>query len=269
MSGGSLEESGARDRAEAAAMADIVAAAPAGLVAALGIAAHQEDGVLMMRVDAMRRARELTRAMGLGPSGADVERQLHVVRRFFGEGGHMVSLRPGATDDACRALEEAGYAPGYPWDTFARPCFPAPAGATDLRVREAVAGDAEAVGDVIRTAFGMPPPMTGWIGALVGRPGWTVVLAEDGGRIVSAGAVATGGDTGWLGLGGTLPEARGRGGQGALFAARIAAAAAAGCTRVATETGAPGPDGPGPSHRNIVRAGFTTVRRRANWIAPL
>lgn len=249
-------------------MADIFAAAPAGLVAALGIAAEQRDGVLMMRIDAMRQARELTRAMGLGPSAADVERQLVAVRRFFGEGGHMAALRPGASGDAVRALEAAGYAPGYPWDTFVRPSSPPPAAPTTLRVRDAAAADREPVGEVIRTAFGMPPPMAGWIAALVGRPGWTVVVAEDAGVVVSAGAVWTGGGVAWAGLGATAREHRGRGGQGALFAARMAAAEAAGCALIATETGAAGPDGPGPSHRNITRAGFDLVRSRANWIAP-
>lgn len=249
-------------------MADIFSAAPADLVASLGIAAARRDGVLMMRVDAMRGAAELTRAMGLGPSAADVARQLADVRGFFGEGGHAVSLRPGASEDAARALEAAGYAPGYPWDTFARPCAPAPETETTLRVREAAPADREAVGEVIRAAFGMPPPMTGWIAALIGRPGWSVVVAEGEGRIVSAGAVATSGAVAWAGLGGTLREHRGRGGQGALLAARIRAAAEAGCALVATETGAPGDAGPGPSHRNITRAGFAVTRRRPNWEAP-
>jgi hypothetical protein len=259
----------ARDRAEAAATADIFRAAPSGLAASLGIAAMERDGVLMVRVDAMRQARELTRAMGLGPSAADVERQLVGLRRFFGEDGdHIVALRPDSSEDAERALAAAGYTPAYPWDTFARTAAPPPPAHAGLPVREAIAAEGEAVGEVIRSAFGMPPPLTRWIAALVGRPGWTFAVAEDEGRIVSAGAVMTQAVAAWLGLGGTLPAYRGRGGQGGLFAARILAAAAAGCTLLATETGAPGGDGPGPSHRNITRAGFTLVRRRANWAAP-
>lgn len=39
---------------------------------------------------------------------------------------------------------------------------------------------------------------------------------------------------------------------------------AAGCTTLVTETGAPDGGGPGPSHRNIMRAGFTPAYVRAN-----
>ena len=62
-------------------------------------------------------------------------------------------------------------------------------------------------------------------------------------------------------------EHRGKGAQSAILAARIEAAAAAGCEIVTTETGAPRDGQPGPSYRNIVRAGFEPHYVRANYLS--
>jgi GNAT superfamily N-acetyltransferase len=57
-------------------------------------------------------------------------------------------------------------------------------------------------------------------------------------------------------MAGTVPEHRGKGGQGALFAARIERALAAGCTTLVTETGELRDGSPSSSYRNIRRYGF-------------
>ena len=57
-------------------------------------------------------------------------------------------------------------------------------------------------------------------------------------------------------MAGTVPEHRGKGGQGALFAARIERALAAGCTTLVTETGELRAGSPSSSYRNIRRYGF-------------
>ena len=64
------------------------------------------------------------------------------------------------------------------------------------------------------------------------------------------------GEHAYLGFAGTLPEHRGKGGQGSLFAARIARARELGCTTIVTETGEQIPDRPSESYRNILRFGF-------------
>jgi GNAT superfamily N-acetyltransferase len=68
-------------------------------------------------------------------------------------------------------------------------------------------------------------------------------------------------------MGATLPEYRRRGAQTALLAARIAAAAAADCTVLATETGESIAGEPNPSLANIRRAGFTQACSRLNYAA--
>ena len=64
------------------------------------------------------------------------------------------------------------------------------------------------------------------------------------------------------------PEHRGRGAQGAILAGRIDRARELGLRRVATETGVPREDGPGPSYRNILRAGFEEIEVRPNLASP-
>ena len=85
-------------------------------------------------------------------------------------------------------------------------------------------------------AFDVEPPIAeAWraFEPLVARAhGYHQVLAELDGRVVAVAATLTHRRVAWLGGGGVLPEARGRGIQRALIAHRALAAAMAGCTRV-------------------------------------
>ena len=86
---------------------------------------------------------------------------------------------------------------------------------------------------------------------LDGRARWQarldLLVARDGGEPVGAAALFVDGDTGWFTMGATMPQHRGRGAQGALFAERLRRAERLGLRRVVTETGAPvGDEGPGP-----------------------
>ena len=95
-------------------------------------------------------------------------------------------------------------------------------------------------------------------------------MALAGDEPAGAAAVWIDGEAAYFGFAATRPQHRGKGGQGALFAARIERALAAGCTRLVTETGERRDDGPGNSYRNILRYGFEErvlvahrLRRRA------
>ncbi|MER6159534.1 hypothetical protein ABT147_28960 [Streptomyces sp. NPDC001868] len=66
--------------------------------------------------------------------------------------------------------------------------------------------------------------------------------------------------------GATLPDARGRGAQSALLAARLRAAPAEGCRWIVAETGVEGPGEHNPSLRNLVRAGFEPMYDRPDWL---
>lgn len=91
-------------------------------------------------------------------------------------------------------------------------------------------------------------------------------MADD--EPAAAAALFVDGEAGYLGFGATLPEHRGRGGQGALLAARIEHARAAGCRLLATETGELRDDRPSASHRNLLRAGFRERYVVAHRVGP-
>ena len=115
-------------------------------------------------------------------------------------------------------------------------------------------------------AFGAPQPFAPWLDAIVGRPGWHVFATYDGDRAVGGGALFVSGGTGWLGVAGTLPEARGRGSQGSIFAARIERARELGVELLVTETGVARDGRPGPSYRNMLRVGLEPTYIRPNYV---
>ena len=164
-------------------------------------------------------------------------------------------------------LAARGFAPPprRTWAKFLRGPEPYSARPSTLTVRAGRPQDAAAVAKVVCAAYGMPTALEPWFAALVGRPGWTFVVAEADGRIAATGAVFIEGSAAWLGVGATLADYRNRGAQSALLAKRIAIAAGAGCTVIATETGESIAGEVNPSLNNIRRAGFVQVCSRLNY----
>ena len=112
-------------------------------------------------------------------------------------------------------------------------------------------------------AFDVEPPIAeAWraFEPLVARAhGYHQVLAELDGRVVAVAATQTHRRVAWLGGGGVLPEARGRGIQRALIAHRALAAAMAGCTRVMSTANAGS-----VSASNLEAMGLHEIWRRRN-----
>lgn len=215
-------------------------------------------------------ARELNRILGLGLDRPATETGLDALIAFTVQQGAppLVSLAPAALPSVATIegwLRDRGFQEGYPWQKFGHDGRPTPSFATDLAI-EATAGGPEFAATLLK-GYGLPPLMQPWVALLPGRPGWHCFVARDtvSGQAVATGALHVEGGVGWLGLAATLPDERGRGAQGAILATRIEAARALGCTDIVTETGVPGPDGPGPSYRNILRAGFVPTYVRPNW----
>ena len=111
----------------------------------------------------------------------------------------------------------------------------------------------------------MPDVFRDWLALLPARDGWHCFVAFEGDEPAGAGALYVAGKTGWLGIGATVPEHRGKGAQSALIAKRIEAAAELGCEVVVSETGKPIDGRAGPSYRNLVRAGLEPVYVRPSF----
>jgi GNAT superfamily N-acetyltransferase len=215
---------------------------------------REAGGAIAVRVDGLP-GRELNRIVGL----YDLT-QLDDLAAVYGDGPYWVSLDPEAgLDDE---LVARGFVPDGAWQKFERGVEPVRS-RTELEI--AATRNPVDFGAVIRSTWAVPPDAERWLARLVSHPDWHCFVAYDVGRPVAAGMLYAEGDTGWLGITSTLVEYRGRGAQSALLAARADRARELGLRRLVTETGATEEEEPGPSFRNIVRAGFEPAYVRPNY----
>lgn len=209
------------------------------------------------------------RVLGLGLERPADAATLRAILDWYAGAGvtePRIQASPQARPDGLEGLlRGAGLVPAArPWGKFLRdPVAPA-AAPTDLEIAEIGADRAD---DFVRTTlegFEMPPVLASWVRGLPGRPGWRVYIAYDGDEPAAGAATFIRDGAAWLGFGATLPAFRRRGGQAALLARRIDDALAAGCDVLTTETGVD-EGAPGPSWRNIERAGFRLLYERPNY----
>jgi hypothetical protein len=250
------------------AMIDMYAAAPAGFAAAFGLEVVRAGSAGMLTLRAVPDT-FFNRALGLGVEREATEEEVEaIVDHYAAAGVSRWWLQPSPTLKPAHArgwFRARGLVPAQRvWAKFARAPVAPTAVESPLRIAEAGAEQAADFALAASLGFGAPPPFRDWLAALVGRPGWHCYVAYDGDRAVAAGALRMDDGQAWLGIGATVPDARGRGAQSALLSRRIADAVAFGATVIATETGRPFPGEAGPSFANIGRAGFTVIHDRPN-----
>ena len=137
---------------------------------------------------------------------------------------------------------------------------------TDLVIRAARRDEAARVEEIVRVAFELPEAARGVYEVVIERPRWHVFVADDRGTAVGAAALFVEGEVGWCAFGCVLKEARRRGGQSALLAARLALARDLGCRVVFSETGEAVPGDPQHSYKNLLKAGFREAFSRPNYL---
>ena len=212
----------------------------------------------------------LNRIVGLGEGSAVDEDELDRALVAMDDTTFYVAISPSADPRLDSLLEARDLEQGWGWMLFERGAEPAPPAETTLEVVEVDAARPEPWGRIVANGFGLPEAYLPVITAVPSLPGWDAFLALDGDEPAAAAAVWTQASTAYFGFAATLPGHRGKGGQGALFAARIERAREAGCRTLVTETGELRDDRPSASYRNIVRYGFEErfvvahrLRRRA------
>lgn len=163
------------------------------------------------------------------------------------------------------SLEARGFERTMDWMKFRRDVQPVDEVPCDLRVARLRPQDGGAFANISEEMFRNPESLRAELIRLPGRLGWHCFGAFDGDQLAGVGVAFVRGDYAWFGMGATRPAYRRRGVQNALLAARINAAHAAGARVAVVETGAPSGE-PGPSYRNILRAGFEEAYRRPNFV---
>jgi len=261
----------ALENAEFEAQVDLYRAAPEAVRTAHAVEVRDVGGATCLTCRGLEPATVFRRAVRLGVGRAASEAELDdVLARMSGCGlRYVVPVAPQSQPaDLPAWLERRGFARGYAWMKFCRPCDGAPQAASDLDVRVIGAELGEAFGRVVAEGFGLPPAAAPWVGALAGRANWVCVMAFAAGTPVAAGAAYIKGEHAWLGFGATLASHRRLGAQSALLARRVREAAARGARVAVTETGERLPDKPSASYRNILRAGFEEMYLRQNYTSP-
>lgn len=261
------------DDIEAAAFQDMYLAA-AGLDGLPGgIEVETLDGVTLLLARGIPDAL-FNRAIGLGLNAPASDALLDAITERFqaiGAQHYWLHVSPAAQPpDLVPKLQARGYVapPRRGWAKVRHGGGPLPLVPTDVLIRPARSGEYGRMAAVATRAFGMPPFMQPWLAAMAERPGWHSFVAEDHDELVGAGMLFIAGDCAWLGVGGVLPAARRRGAHTNLMLARIAAAQAAGCRHIFTETGEPIADEANPSLKNMRRCGFDPLCSRLNFAGP-
>jgi hypothetical protein len=212
------------------------------------------------------------RVLGLGLSARATVNAVHDALARYADAGVAnvnVQLAPGADPpELCAWLLARGFRPAYRWVKVRRgpDAQVAERAPSALRVVEIGRADAAAWAETAAAGFGAPP-LAGLLAASVGVAGFRPYLALDGDAPAGAGALylARDGQTAWLGVGATRPDARRKGAQGALMARRVGDALAAGRTVITTETGEERRGAPNPSYHNMRRTGFAPAYFKENW----
>ena len=262
----------AADALELAAFDSLAALAPAAAIAAHGLQRTRIAGTLAFASRA-RVGRVYNHGFGAGLTHDLAPADLAGLVNFCEVGGAKactisVPVGPHA-DRIAQMLRTAGFVWHDPVLRLVRDAAPAPAAASDLRVRALTGEDADAFGGVLCSAFPFPEGTREWFGRLTRAPHWRCFGAFEGDTLVGCGALFMRADHAWFGMGATLASHRGRGAQSALIAARITAARAAGATLLAAETGDDTPEKPNSSTHNAERLGFRRLYLRPTYAKAL
>ncbi len=208
----------------------------------------------------------LTQTFGFGmwspATAADLER----IERFYDERSAPVhhEVCPLADPAHLDCLGERGYRPMELSNVLYRSTAPSSPAATAVTVRIAE-GEARTVwADTLTQGWSDQHEVAAVIGdfarVMAARSDAWLFLAEEARGAIAAGSLSIAGGVALLAGASTIPEARRRGAQSALLAARLAFAAGAGCD-VAMLVALPGSG----SQRNAERHGFRVAYTRTKW----
>lgn len=261
------------DRAEfieCTALEDLHRAAPAEVVARLGLRAIWRDSAFVSVAGGLPAgAIVINRSIGLGMAEpATPETVEAIVQDYAGSGvtRFFVHLHPHSKPASLASwLRAAGLERARGWQKFERGTeTPAPR-PTDFAVRQVGREHGEDFACIVCSAFDLGDPAVPWLAEIPGRAGWHVFMSFSGDTPAGTGAMFVHDGLAWFDFGATAPQFRGRGSQGTLLDRRIGHAQALQCRRLFTCTGEAVDGDPQHSYRNILKAGFRKTLVRENF----
>ena len=248
---------------------DAYQAADPDTAEAFGIRLHRvedADVLMMTAVDLLM----FNRVTGLGVDSPATEEQLDQAIEMFRAAGvprFFMDVSPAARPiDLTDWITSRGLSIHNNWVKLTRRVDPVPAAFTIVQVKEIGREHADDFGRIIQIVFHMPARLADWAAALVGRPGRRHFMVFQRDKPVGTAAIFTEGAWAEFGYAAVLPEARGRGIQAALIAARIRAARDSGCKWISMETAEETLEKPSYSFRNARKMGFEVVYLRPNYL---
>jgi GNAT superfamily N-acetyltransferase len=258
------------ERTEIGAYADFAGGAPAGVREQLGIAVKQVGGARAVAIGG-DTSRFWNRAGGFGGDTPVTADAVAEIVDFYREQGVTASILIAPAELPADWAEIAAKLRLTEGGRFVKlgcevsRIVDAPA--EGLRVGPVDRDRAGEWAAVMMSIFGTNDEgMVAMAASAVGRPNWATYAAFDRDRIVAVGSLFVNGECGDMFGAGTVSDARGRGAQSALLAARAHAAAAEGCKWLVAETGAEQPGQHNTSLHNMLRAGFRPLYERASWV---
>jgi ribosomal protein S18 acetylase RimI-like enzyme len=257
------------ERADAEGWANHQLAAPPSIVEEYGMVTERLGSATLI-IATRGGIVGLNRVLALGVDAPLTPAYLdEVIGRYTARGvtKMILQLCPQAVDDdMAAALDARGFTVrGRHAKLWRRPDAQLTA-RTDLEIVVADSSQAELYGTLAATAYGDPIALAEGHAATVGKEGWRHYFAFDGTQAVATAALFVDGPVAWCAFAATLPSHRGRGAHGAMLAARVGDAAAAGCDLVCCETAQETPTRPNPSFRNMRRMGFEVAYYRFNYL---
>lgn len=248
----------AAERAERDAHRDVVRALPASAIEAGGIEVLEVAGGVCTCMSSDSSLAVWNRVIGLGVDVPPTPKILARIEAFYARRAAGFTIQ-----GTVPGIEKREYAQEPGTAVFARSTQPTALPQTALTVADAE--NRQEFGTLCAAASGLPPLFADWFAELVGREHWHCFLAYANGRPIATGALYAAEGVGSLGFAATTEKERGRGAQRALLAARLERARDLGLSTVAATTGEPVRGSPGPSYRNLERAGFQLVALRPSW----
>ena len=248
---------------------DAYHSASAEIVSAMGVSCERIGGADVLRMTGLDMLM-FNRVAGLGVEEPATEEALdRAIERFTSSKVPRFFLdvsptaRPIFLNDW---IGERGLSLFNSWVKLTRDVNPIPQTFTTTRIVEVGSDRAADFGRVVQVVFGLPERLSDWAAGLVGRPGRRQFMALEHDKPVGVAALYFEGDWAEFGYAAVLPEARGRGIQAALIAARIRAARESGCRWISMETAEETLEKPSYSLRNARKMGFEVAYLRPNYL---